>query len=78
MVNDAIAYAAAHDVLIVAAAGNNGRDIDTVAYYPSALDNAGRPFETTYVLVLQGATARNSKSPISVSVPLTFTPRASR
>lgn len=58
MVNDAIAYAAAHDVLIVAAAGNNGRDIDTVAYYPSALDNAGRPFEN-YIRV--GASGRDGK-----------------
>ena len=46
MVNDAVAYAAAHD------------DIDTVAYYPSALDNAGRPFEN-YIRV--GASGRDGK-----------------
>lgn len=58
MVNDAIAYAAAHDVLIVAAAGNNGRNIDSVAYFPSALDHAGRPFDN-YIRV--GATGRDGK-----------------
>lgn len=58
MVNDAIAYAAVHDVLIVAAAGNNGRDIDSVAYFPSAVDNAGRPFDN-YIRV--GASGRNGK-----------------
>ena len=58
MVNDAIAYAAAHDVLIVAAAGNNCRDIDSVAYFPSALDKAGLPFDN-YIRV--GASGRNGK-----------------
>jgi len=41
MVNDAIAYAARHDVLIVAAAGNNGLNIDSIGYYPSAVDGQG-------------------------------------
>lgn len=58
MVNDAIAYAAAHDVLIVAAAGNNGRDIDTVAYFPTAVDNAGQPFDN-YIRI--GASGRDGK-----------------
>lgn len=63
MVNDAIAYAAAHDVLIVAAAGNNGKNIDSIAYFPSALDKAGQPFDN-YIRV--GASGRDGKKlPIS-------------
>ena len=45
MVNQAIAYAARKDVLIVQAAGNNHRNIDSVAYYPTATDAQGRRFD---------------------------------
>lgn len=44
MVNDAIAYAAKKDVLIINAAGNNGQDIDSVAYYPTGKNAAGRAY----------------------------------
>lgn len=44
MVNDAIAYAAAHDVLLIQASGNNGLDIDSVAYYPTARDASGKRY----------------------------------
>jgi dipeptidyl aminopeptidase/acylaminoacyl peptidase/subtilisin family serine protease len=56
MVNDAIAYARAHDVLIVAAAGNSHKDIDAVDYFPKALDADGRPFDN-YIRV--GASAQD-------------------
>lgn len=58
MVNEAIAYAAAHDVLIIAAAGNNSRNIDSVAYFPSAVDKDGKPF-TNYIRV--GASGPDGK-----------------
>lgn len=45
MVNNAIAYAAKYDVLVVNAAGNNGLDIDTVAYYPTGRDAQGRTYD---------------------------------
>jgi dipeptidyl aminopeptidase/acylaminoacyl peptidase/subtilisin family serine protease len=54
MVNDAIAYARAHDVLIVAAAGNDHRNIDATDYYPKALSADGQPFDN-YIRV--GASA---------------------
>lgn len=44
MVNDAIAYAAEKDVLLVQAAGNNKKDIDKIAYFPSAKDKSGNTF----------------------------------
>ena len=44
MVNDAIAYAERHDVLVVNASGNNGICIDTVAYYPTGRDAAGKTY----------------------------------
>lgn len=44
MVNDAIAYAEKKDVLIVQASGNNGRNIDTVAYYPTGVNAKGERF----------------------------------
>lgn len=63
MVNEAIAYAAKHNVLIVAAAGNNHLNIDSVSYYPSGVDAAGKPFDN-YIRV--GATAMDgSRSSIS-------------
>ena len=42
MVNDAIRYAADRDVLIICAAGNNSRNLDTIPCYPSGVDRAGR------------------------------------
>ena len=42
MVNDAIRYAADHDVLVICAAGNNSRNLDTIPSYPSGVDHAGR------------------------------------
>lgn len=44
MVNDAIRYALEHDVVVVHAAGNNGRNLDSVAVYPSGLDRSGHFF----------------------------------
>lgn len=44
MVNDAIAYASKKDVLLVQAAGNNKKDIDKTAYFPSAKDKSGNTF----------------------------------
>jgi len=41
MVNDAIAYAAKKDVIIVQAAGNNGKDIDSIDYFPTGKNNKG-------------------------------------
>lgn len=41
MVNEAIAYAAKKDVLLIQAAGNDGKNIDEVNYFPSALNTKG-------------------------------------
>ena len=41
MVNDAIRYAADRDVLIVCAAGNDHKDLDSVALYPTGTDRRG-------------------------------------
>lgn len=38
LLREAIAYGARHDVLFVAAAGNNGRDIDRKPFYPASYD----------------------------------------
>lgn len=45
MVNEAIAYAASKDVLIIQAAGNNHLNVDSVAYFPSAIDKKGKRFD---------------------------------
>lgn len=45
MVNQAIAYALRHDVLLVQAAGNSHIDIDPIGYFPSAIDNDGRIYD---------------------------------
>ena len=58
MVNDAIAYAAKKDVLLVQAAGNNKKDIDTIAYFPSAKDKVGHTF-ANYIRV--GASDKQGK-----------------
>ncbi|HEV8274060.1 MAG TPA: S8 family serine peptidase [Chitinophagaceae bacterium] len=42
VVDDAIKYAAAHDVLIIHAAGNDGNDCDTASYYPSTKFKDGK------------------------------------
>lgn len=44
MVNRAIEYALAKDVLIVQAAGNTHQDLDPIGYYPSAFQNDGTRF----------------------------------
>ena len=41
MVSDAIRYAADRDVLIVCAAGNDSKNLDSVALYPSGTDRRG-------------------------------------
>lgn len=58
MVNAAIAYAAKNDVLLVQAAGNNKKNIDNVAYFPSAKDKSGAAF-TNYMRV--GASDKRGK-----------------
>ncbi len=45
MVNQAIAYARKHDVLLVQAAGNSHTDIDPIGYYPSAIDRDGKIYD---------------------------------
>jgi dipeptidyl-peptidase-4 len=44
MVNDAIRYAADHDVLVVCAAGNDSRNLDTIPIYPAGTDHIGEFF----------------------------------
>lgn len=54
MVTKALEYARQKDVLVVAAAGNNHLDIDTIAYFPSNVDSKGVALDN-YIRV--GATA---------------------
>lgn len=42
MEEEAIRYAAKHDVLLVMASGNNGVNCDKITYYPQALDETGK------------------------------------
>ncbi len=44
MVNDAIEYAEKNDVLLIHAAGNDGLNIDSTTYYPSAINKKGNIF----------------------------------
>ena len=50
MVDDALLYAQKHDVLVIAAAGNNHLNIDTIGYYPQGID-ASRKALDNYVRV---------------------------
>ena len=50
MVDDALLYAQKHDVLVIAAAGNNHLNIDTLGYYPQGIDASRKPLDN-YVRV---------------------------
>jgi subtilisin family serine protease len=50
-VRDAIAYAAENDVLIVAAAGNDGQNTDQVNYFPNDQINNGAEISNTFLKV---------------------------
>ena len=50
-VKDAIAYAAKHDVLIVAAAGNNGENNDFVKNYPNDQEGIGEEVSDNFISV---------------------------
>jgi subtilisin family serine protease len=50
-VRDAIAYAAKKDVLIVAAAGNDGKNTDEINYFPNDQINNGVEVSNTFVKV---------------------------
>ncbi|MGI6242866.1 MAG: S8 family serine peptidase [Prevotella sp.] len=63
MVNAALQYAASKDVLVITAGGNNHLDIDTIPYYPSALDAKGRPLPN--VIRVGGSAMDGSQSSIS-------------
>lgn len=60
MVNEAIAYALKKDVLIVQATGNNKRNIDEVAYFPSAKDGNGNRFANYLRVGSIGRTGKRS------------------
>lgn len=45
MVSDAVAYALAHDVLLIQAAGNSHKDIDSSPYFPTGCDRNGAKYE---------------------------------
>jgi cell wall-associated protease len=63
MVNAALQYAAAKDVLVITAGGNNHLNIDTIPYYPTALDAEGRPLPN--VIRVGGSAMDGSASSIS-------------
>lgn len=63
MVEDAIRYAADHDVLLVMASGNNGTDCDKKIYYPQGLDKTGKRIDN---LIRVGASDING-NPGSIS-----------
>ena len=63
MVEDAIHYAANHDVLLVMASGNNGTDCDKKIYYPQGLDKTGKRIDN---LIRVGASDING-NPGSIS-----------
>lgn len=44
LVQEALAYALKHDVLVVHSSGNNGRDLDQRPIYPTGLDASGKPY----------------------------------
>lgn len=44
MVSDAVAYALAHDVLLLQAAGNSHKDVDATPYFPTGRDPKGAKY----------------------------------
>lgn len=50
MVSDAVAYALAHDVLLIQSAGNSHKDVDTTPYFPTGRDRNGVKY-TNYLRV---------------------------
>lgn len=54
----AIRYAARRDVLLVMASGNDGRNVDSIPIYPSAVDRHGRRWKN---LVVVGSTDRQGR-----------------
>ena len=50
-VRDAITYAGKHDVLFIIAAGNEGKDLDTVAVYPNDQVDNGSEVSDTFLTV---------------------------
>lgn len=63
MVNNALEYAAKKDVLVITAGGNNHLNIDTIPYYPSAVDATGKPLPN--VIRVGGSAMDGSLSSIS-------------
>lgn len=63
MVEEAINYAANHDVLLVMASGNNGVNCDRIIYYPQGLDKTGKRIDN---LIRVGASDMNG-NPGSIS-----------
>ena len=71
MVNEAIAYAAKHDVLVIAAAGNNHLNIDSVDFLPQLMPKAKR-LTTLFAWAARRWMAVVRLSPIMVHIKLTF------